>query len=109
MTHGKLNGEHLIVAPNKLKLNGRIIVSPRPSDYRAAGYLPVDTTTNIPEGYRWNDKWEIANGKIVKKYDEIPEEEQQEMDAMVILSGEEAEQYQEYQTEIEPLLEEVFG
>ena len=109
MTYGKLNGESLILAPNKINLNGRIIVSPRPADYRAAGYLPVDVTTNIPDGYQWNNKWRNAGGIIVKKYDEIPEEEQQEMAAMVILSGEEAEAYQEYQTDIAPVLEEVFG
>ena len=109
MKYGKLNGTALELAPKQIKVNGRLIASPRASDYKKAGYLPIDATHNPPEGYRWNDKWEIQGGKIVKKYEEIPQEEQDEISRMVILSGDEAEEYESYKDDIAPVLEEVFG
>lgn len=109
MTYGKLNGEALVVATNVIKVNGRVVANPRAKDYKTSGYLPVDATENPPEGYQWNNKWEVQGDKIIKKYDPIPQEEQEEMNAMEVLSGEEAEAYREYQTDIVPVLEEVFG
>ena len=108
MKYGKLNGESLTIAPNKIKVNGRVIMSPRAADYRTAGYLPIDPENNPPEGYRWNDKWEIQGGKIVKKYEEIPQEEQEYISNMVILDGDEAAAYEEAKDVIDAL-EEVFG
>ena len=109
MKYGKLNGTALELAPTKIKVGGKIIASPRASDYKKAGYLPVDPTYNPPEGYRWTDQWEVQDGKIVKKYVEIPQEEQDEVSRMVILSGDEAEEYESYKDDIAPVLEEVFG
>lgn len=96
MKYGKVTNGHLDVAPTKIKVNGRVILSPRAVDYRAAGYLPIDTTSNPPEGYEWKDKWEIRDGKIVKKFDEIPPEEQEEIDGMRIvpMTKDEAEAYE---------------
>lgn len=94
MTYGKVVGESLKVAPTTLRINGKLIASPRGSDYKKAGYMPIDSTDRTPEGYRWNNKWEIVDGKIVKKYDPIPQEEIEAMSAMVVLSGDEAEAYQ---------------
>ena len=96
MKYGKVTNGHLDVAPTKIKVNGRVILSPRAADYRAAGYLPIDTTSNPPEGYEWKDKWEIRDGKIAKKFDEIPTEEQEEIDGMRIvpMTKEEAEAYE---------------
>ena len=109
MTYGKITNGVLKVAPKQIRINGRLIASPRSADYRAAGYLPIDPTNNPPEGYMWANQWEEQDGKIVKKYVEIPQEEQDEMSRMVILSGDEAEEYASYQEEILPVLEEVFG
>ena len=96
MTYGKVEGESLKVAPKQLRVSGKLIASPRGSDYKAAGYLPVDPSGKPPEGYRWNDKWMIEGGKIVKKFDEIPPEEQAEIDGMrmVVMTQEEAEAYE---------------
>lgn len=95
MTYGKVVGEALKVAPKQLRLNGRLIASPRGADYKAAGYLPVDSTNSCPEGYKWNDKWEVKDGKIIKKYDPIPQEELDILDgmAMVPMTREEQESY----------------
>ena len=109
MTYGKITNGVLTVAPKQIRINGRLIASPRSTDYRAAGYLPIDPTNNPPEGYMWANQWEEKNGKIVKKYVEIPQEEQEEISRMVILSGDEAEEYASYQDEILPVLEEGFG
>ena len=108
MKYGKLNGTALELAPNKIKVNGRVIVSPRAADYRAAGYLPIDPANNPPEGYKWVNQWEVKDGKIVKKYVEIPQEEQEEMSRMVILDGDEAEEYLEAKEVIDKI-EDVFG
>lgn len=96
MTYGKLNGEALVVATNVIKVNGRVVANPKAKDYKAAGYLPVDATENPPEGYRWNNKWEISGEKIVKKYDPIPQEEQEYLDShtLVSMTQEEAEAFE---------------
>ena len=108
MTYGKVVNGVLTVAPKQIKVNGRLIASPRAADYKKAGYLPIDPTNNPPEGYRWADQWEEKDGKIVKKYVEIPQEEQDEISRMVILSGDEAAEYEEAKDVIDAL-EEVFG
>ena len=109
MKYGKLVNGCIEVSPVKIKVNGRLIISPRAADYRVAGYLPIDVSNEPPEGHKWNNQWEIRDGAIRRMYVEIPEEDQHEMESMVILSGEEAEEYEEYQREIVPVLEEVFG
>ena len=108
MTYGKITNGVLTVAPKQIRINGRLIASPRSADYRAAGYLPIDPTNNPPEGYMWDNQWEEQGGKIVKKYVEIPQEEQEEISRMVILSGDEAAEYEEAKDVI-GALEEVFG
>lgn len=108
MKYGKLNGTALELAPTRIKVSGKIIASPRASDYKKAGYLPVDPTYNPPEGYKWADQWEEKGGKIVKKYVEIPQEEQEYISHMVILDGDEAAAYEEAKDVIDAL-EEVFG
>lgn len=108
MTYGKIVNGVLTVAPKQIKVNGRLIASPRAADYKKAGYLPIDPTNNPPEGYKWSDQWEEKDGKIVKKYVEIPQEEQDEISRMVILSGDEAAEYEEAKDVIDAL-EEVFG
>ena len=108
MKYGKLNGTGLELAPTKIKVGGKIIASPRASDYKKAGYLPVDPAYNPPEGYKWVDQWEVQDGKIVKKYVEIPQEEQEYISHMVILNGDEAAEYEEAKDVIDAL-EEVFG
>ena len=108
MTYGKIVNGVLTVAPKQIKVNGRLIASPRAADYKKAGYLPVDPANNPPEGYKWDDQWEVQDGKIVKKYVEIPQDEQDEVSRMVILSGDEAEEYEEAKDVIDAL-EEVFG
>ena len=109
MTYGKIVNGVLTVAPKQVRVNGRLIASPRAADYKKAGYLPINPTHNPPEGYKWTDQWEVQGGKIVKKYVEIPQDEQDEISRMVILSGDEAEEYASYQEEVLPVLEEVFG
>ena len=109
MTYGKVVNGVLTVAPKQIKVNGRLIASPRAADYKKAGYLPIDATDAPPEGYKWADQREEKGGKIVKKYVEIPQEEQDEVSRMVILSGDEAEEYESYKDDIAPVLEEVFG
>jgi hypothetical protein len=108
MTYGKVVNGVLTVAPKQIKVNGRLIASPRSADYKKAGYLPIDPTNAPPEGYKWADQWEEKDGKIVKKYVEIPQEEQDEISRMVILSGDEAAEYEEAKDVIDAL-EEVFG
>ena len=109
MKYGKLNGTALELAPTKIKVGGKNIASPRASDYKKAGYLPVDPTHNPPEGYKWADQWEEKGGKIVKKYVEIPQDEQEYIRRMEILDGDEAAEYRSYKDDIAPVLEEVFG
>lgn len=97
MTYGKVSDTGaLTVAPKKIKVAGRTIMSPRASDYIAAGYLPIDSTTSIPEGYKWADQWEEKDGKIVKKYVPIPQEqiEYEASHAIVMMTKEEEEQFQ---------------
>ena len=107
MTYGKIVNGVFTIAPKQIKVNGRLIASPRSADYKKAGYLPVDPTYNPPEGYKWADQWEEKDGKIVKKYVEIPQEEQDEISRFVILSGDEAAEYEEAKDVIDAL-EEVF-
>ena len=108
MTYGKVVNGVLTVAPKQIKVNGRLIASPRAADYKKAGYLPIDPTNNPPEGYKWADQWEEKGGKIVKKYVEIPQDEQEYISRMVILDGDEAAEYEEAKDVIDAL-EEVFG
>lgn len=108
MTYGKIVNGVLTVAPKQIKVNGRLIASPRAADYKKAGYLPIDPTNAPPEGYKWADQWEEKDGKIVKKYVEIPQEEQEYISHMVILNGDEAAEYEEAKDVI-GALEEVFG
>ena len=108
MTYGKVVNGVLTVAPKQIKVNGRLIASPRSADYKKAGYLPIDPTNAPPEGYKWADQWEEKDGKIVKKYVEIPQDEQEYISHMVILDGDEAAAYEEAKDVIDAL-EEVFG
>ena len=108
MTYGKVVDGVLTVAPKQIKVNGRLIASPRAADYKKAGYLPIDPTNAPPEGYKWADQWEEKDGKIVKKYVEIPQDEQEYISHMVILDGDEAAAYEEAKDVIDAL-EEVFG
>ena len=109
MTYGKVVNGVLTVAPKQIKVNGRLIASPRAADYKKAGYLPIDPTNAPPEGYKWADQWEEKGGKIVKKYVEIPQDEQEYIRRMEILDGDEAAEYRSYKDDIAPVLEEVFG
>ena len=93
--YGKIIDGKLIYAPNPININGRRIGNPSAQIYLREGYLPVDDAYNPPEGYRWDNKWEILGGKIVKKYDPIPQEELDEIAGMriVTMTQEEAEAY----------------
>lgn len=108
MKYGKLIGTALELAPTRIKVGGKIIAFPKSDDYKKAGYLPVDPTHNPPEGYKWTDQWEEQEDKIVRKYVEIPQEEQDYIRRMVILDGDEAAEYEEAKDVIDAL-EEVFG
>ena len=49
---GKLVGGRVECAPKVLEVGGRVLVSPRAADYRAAGWLPVvRTMPDPPEGH----------------------------------------------------------
>ena len=109
MKYGKLNGTALELAPTKIKVGGKIIASPRASDYKKAGYLPVDPTHNPPEGYKWTDQWEVQDGKIVKKYVEIPQEEldYEASHALVMMTKDEEQAFQNMTETLENARQEV--
>lgn len=94
-------------APDKIKVDGRVYAG-KISDaiYRRAGYLPIVIVTQ-PEN-TVEDGWEIVDGTIRKKYREYTPEEQEKISRMVILNGDEAEEYIEAKDVIDAL-EEVFG
>lgn len=106
--YAKLEDGRLILAPDKIRLNGRVYAG-KISDriYREAGYLPIVPTAQPKNTVE--DGWEIAYGSIRKKYREYTPDEQSEISRMVILSGDEAEDYESYKDDIAPVLEEVFG
>ena len=106
--YAKLEDGRLFLAPDKIRLNGRVYTG-KISDriYREAGYLPIVPVAK-PEN-TVEDGWEIVEGSIRKKYREYTPDEQSEISRMVILDGDEAEEYESYKDDIEPVLEEVFG
>ena len=68
---GKLVGGRVECAPRVLEVGGRVLVSPRAADYRAAGWLPVvRTTPDPPEGHHVADMEYAAgaDGSIVAVY-----------------------------------------
>lgn len=96
------------LAPDRIKVDGRMYAG-KISDaiYRKAGYLPI---VAIPKPENTiEDGWEIVDGTIRKKYREYTPDEEGEISKMVILSGDEAEEYESYKDDIAPVLEEVFG
>ena len=106
--YAKLEDGRLILAPDKIRLNGRVYAG-KISDriYREAGYLPIVPVAK-PEN-TVEDGWEIVEGSIRKKYREYTPDEESEISRMVILNGDEAEEYESYKDDIAPVLEEVFG
>ena len=106
--YAKLEDGRLILAPDKIRLNGRVYTG-KISDriYREAGYLPIVPVAK-PEN-TVEDGWEIVEGSIRKKYREYTPDEESELSRMVILNGDEAEEYESYKDDIAPVLEEVFG
>ena len=106
--YAKLEDGRLILAPDKIRLNGRVYAG-KISDriYREAGYLPIVPVAK-PEN-TVEDGWEIVDGSIRKKYREYTPDEESEISRMVILNGDEAEEYESYKDDIAPVLEEVFG
>ena len=113
MAYGKIVGGKLELAPKKIKVGNRLIVSPRKKDYIEAGYLPIDPTNNPPEGYEWKDRldsWEEQDGvKIVKKYTPIPQEQldYEASHTMVMMSKEEEEAFQNMTETLENARQEV--
>lgn len=68
---GKLVGGRVECAPKVLEVGGRVLVSPRAADYRAAGWLPVvRTMPDPPEGHHVADMEYAAgaDGNIVTVY-----------------------------------------
>ncbi|MBR3171959.1 MAG: hypothetical protein IKF22_12080 [Lachnospiraceae bacterium] len=105
--YAKLMNGGPVLAPDKIKLNGRTYTGKIPENvYAEAGYFPIVAT--VQPANTVEDGWQIVDGTIQKKYREHTPEEQEELSSMVILSGDEAEDYIEAKDVINAL-EEVFG
>lgn len=105
--YAKLENGGPVLAPDKIKVGGRMYTGKISENiYAEAGYLPIVATAK-PEGMI-EDGWQIVDGTIQKKYRAWTPDEQEELSRMVILSGDEAEEYTEAKDVIDAL-EEVFG
>ena len=90
--YAKLENGGPVLAPDKIKLNGRMYTGRIPENvYAEAGYFPIVAT--VQPANTVEDGWQIVDGTIQKKYREHTPEEQQEISRMAILSGDEAEAY----------------
>lgn len=104
--YAKLVNGAPVLAPDKIKLNGRVYTGKIPQAvYAAAGYYPIVGTVK-PENMV-EDGWQIVFGTIQKKYREWTPDEQEELNKMVVLSGDEADEYLDAKDVIEAL-QEVF-
>lgn len=110
--YGKITDGKLELAPRQLRIKGRLYLSPRATDYAKAGYLPIDPTQAPPEGYEWKDRldsWEEKDGKIVKKYTPIPQEEidYEASHTMVMMTRDEEQAFQNMTETLENARQEV--
>ena len=82
-------------APLPLVINGENVWTNIESEYNALGFYEI-TRTEMPEkeGYYYTDFWELAENKIVQRWEEhenpvpVPTEEEQYAEAARILLGE---------------------
>ena len=106
--YARLNDGNFELAPAVIKVGGKTYRGGIPkSVYLEAGYYPIVTVPK-PE-HTVEDGWEIVDQTIRQKYRPYTPDEEDEISRMVILSGDEAEEYASYQEDIAPVLEEVFG